>query len=159
MWDRVRGQAALPLRRGEPADPHHCPRENWGLPGGELLRALFPVRDRWDISGAGTHIFCTQHSVLFHLSSLLFFPSLCWSRSRLLLSPVIVKPDKVRISKVNTTMIEWSYPSSWSSPFSYFPLTFQIAQLKRQCKRCDDPCVATRATKVGGPCWYFNKKN
>lgn len=76
MWDRVRGQAALPLRRGEPADPHHCPRENWGLPGGELLHALFPVRDRWDISGAGTHIFCTQHSVpvfvLISLSSFAF---------------------------------------------------------------------------------------
>lgn len=53
-------------------------------------------------------------------------------------------------------MIEWSYPSSWSSPFSYFPLTFQIAQLKRQCKRCDNPCIDTRATKVRGPCWYFN---
>ncbi|KAM9356767.1 interleukin 12Ba precursor [Symphorus nematophorus] len=60
----------------------------------------------------------------------------------------IVKPDKVRISKVNTTIIEWSYPSSWSSPFSYFPLTFQIAQLKRRCKRCNNPCTDSKATKT-----------
>ncbi|XP_070693120.1 interleukin 12Ba precursor [Pempheris klunzingeri] len=60
----------------------------------------------------------------------------------------IVKPDKVRISKVNTSMVEWSYPSSWSSPFSYFPLTFQIAQLKGECKRCDNPCADSKAGKT-----------
>ncbi|KAM3611971.1 uncharacterized protein V6R79_000188 [Siganus canaliculatus] len=60
----------------------------------------------------------------------------------------IVKPDKVAISKVNNSMIEWSYPSSWSSPFSYFPLTFQIAQLKGRCKRCANPCSRSKATKV-----------
>nr|XP_046262825.1 interleukin 12Ba [Scatophagus argus]XP_046262826.1 interleukin 12Ba [Scatophagus argus] len=60
----------------------------------------------------------------------------------------IVKPDKVRISKVNTTMIEWSYPSSWSSPFSYFPLSFQIALLKGRCTRCDSPCTDSKSTKT-----------
>lgn len=60
----------------------------------------------------------------------------------------IVKPGKVRISKLNTTMIEWSYPSSWSSPFSYFPLSFQIAQLRGQCKRCNNPCTDSRSTKT-----------
>ncbi|XP_022607675.1 interleukin-12 subunit beta-like [Seriola dumerili] len=59
----------------------------------------------------------------------------------------IVKPDKVRISKLNRSMIEWSYPSSWSSPYSYFPLTFQIAQLKGGCKRCDNPCTDSKVTK------------
>ncbi|XP_051276894.1 interleukin 12Ba isoform X1 [Dicentrarchus labrax] len=64
----------------------------------------------------------------------------------------IVKPDKVRISKVNNTMIEWSYPSSWSSPFSYFPLIFQIAQLKGRCKRCENPCSnATKTLTVHSP--------
>ncbi|XP_072288455.1 interleukin 12Ba precursor [Eucyclogobius newberryi] len=43
----------------------------------------------------------------------------------------IVKPDKVQISKVNRTAIEWLYPRSWDSPNSYFPLTFQMGQLKR----------------------------
>ncbi|XP_038554508.1 interleukin 12Ba isoform X2 [Micropterus salmoides] len=60
----------------------------------------------------------------------------------------IVKPDKVMISTVNTTMIEWSYPRSWSSPFSYFPLTFQIAQLKKGCEKCDNPCTDSKATKI-----------
>ncbi|XP_042348802.1 interleukin 12Ba [Plectropomus leopardus] len=60
----------------------------------------------------------------------------------------ILKPDKVRIRKVNTTMIEWSYPSSWSSPYSYFPLTFQIAQFRRGCRRCDNPCTDLKATKT-----------
>ncbi|XP_067454907.1 interleukin 12Ba [Thunnus thynnus] len=60
----------------------------------------------------------------------------------------IVKPDKVRISKVNTTMIKWTYPSSWSSPYSYFPLTFQITQLRRGCRRCDNPCTDSKATKT-----------
>ncbi|XP_059202033.1 interleukin 12Ba [Centropristis striata] len=60
----------------------------------------------------------------------------------------IVKPDMVRISKINATMIEWSYPSSWSSPYSYFPLTFQIAQLRRGCRRCDNPCTDSNATKI-----------
>nr|XP_020450219.1 interleukin-12 subunit beta [Monopterus albus]XP_020450227.1 interleukin-12 subunit beta [Monopterus albus]XP_020450236.1 interleukin-12 subunit beta [Monopterus albus] len=60
----------------------------------------------------------------------------------------IVKPDKVTISKVNTTMIKWSYPSSWSSPYSYFPLTFQIAQLKRRCKKCGNLCPDSKATKI-----------
>ncbi|KAG7241811.1 hypothetical protein INR49_024781, partial [Caranx melampygus] len=59
----------------------------------------------------------------------------------------IVKPDKVRIRAGNASMIEWSYPSSWSSPYSYFPLTFQIAQLRRACKRCDNPCTDSEATK------------
>ncbi|XP_034545316.1 interleukin 12Ba [Notolabrus celidotus] len=60
----------------------------------------------------------------------------------------IVKPDKVQINKVNTTMIEWSYPSSWSSPFSYFPLTFQVAQFKRECKSCVNPCTDSQATRI-----------
>lgn len=60
-----------------------------------------------------------------------------------------VKPDKVTIRKVNATMVAWSYPSTWSSPFSHFPLTFQITQLKKTCKTCEEPCAHSRATKVG----------
>ncbi|XP_060904971.1 interleukin 12Ba isoform X2 [Labrus mixtus] len=60
----------------------------------------------------------------------------------------IVKPDKVHINKVNTTTIEWSYPSSWSIPFSYFPLTFQIALFKRDCEMCVNPCTDSKATKT-----------
>ncbi|CAN9514794.1 unnamed protein product [Ophioblennius macclurei] len=60
----------------------------------------------------------------------------------------IVKPDKVKIGKVNATVIEWSYPSSWSSPYSYFPLTFDIIQLRGGCKRCDDPCTQSKTLKT-----------
>lgn len=61
-----------------------------------------------------------------------------------------VKPDKVSVSQVNSTMIQWSYPPSWSSPSSYFPLRFQVAQLRRGCSGCDDPCADFRPAKVRG---------
>lgn len=144
--DLVRGGAALPLRWGERADPHHCLREDWLLPGGELLEALLPVRDRWGISAPNT-VFSFV-CLCFFLSSSLFS-----SHTWLLLSPSTVKPDTVPIRKVNSTTIVWSYPSSWSSPFSYFPLTFQIAQLNGRCKRCDNPCTDSKAKKVRGPGW------
>ncbi|KAK2903931.1 hypothetical protein Q8A73_010588 [Channa argus] len=60
----------------------------------------------------------------------------------------IVKPDKVRIGQVNATLIKWSYPSSWSSPYSYFPLTFQIALLRGRCRRCANPCRNSKVTKI-----------
>ncbi|CAL8306920.1 unnamed protein product [Arctogadus glacialis] len=47
----------------------------------------------------------------------------------------IVKPDKVKIEKVNATMAEWSYPESWSSPHSYFPLVSQVV-VRKNCKKC-----------------------
>ncbi|XP_055014827.1 interleukin 12Ba isoform X2 [Boleophthalmus pectinirostris] len=55
----------------------------------------------------------------------------------------IVKPGKVQISKVNKTAIEWTYPTSWDSPNSYFPLTFQIIQLKKE-----KPCNSVKAHRI-----------
>uniref|UniRef100_A0A673BS79 Interleukin-12 subunit beta n=2 Tax=Sphaeramia orbicularis TaxID=375764 RepID=A0A673BS79_9TELE len=60
----------------------------------------------------------------------------------------IVKPDKVRISEVNKSLIEWTYPSSWASPYSYFPLTFQIAQFRKECRNCANPCTELKPTKM-----------
>lgn len=60
----------------------------------------------------------------------------------------IVKPDSVQISKVNTTAIEWTYPSSWASPYTYFPLTFQIAKLRRGCENCGNPCNRLNSRKI-----------
>ncbi|XP_047209159.1 interleukin 12Ba [Girardinichthys multiradiatus] len=60
----------------------------------------------------------------------------------------IVKPDKVRIGKVNKTVVEWSYPSSWNRPSSYFPLTFQISQLRGRCRKCENPCTHLKASKT-----------
>uniref|UniRef100_A0A8C3AUP6 Interleukin-12 subunit beta n=1 Tax=Cyclopterus lumpus TaxID=8103 RepID=A0A8C3AUP6_CYCLU len=64
----------------------------------------------------------------------------------------IVKPDKVAITKVNTTMIEWTYPSSWSSPYSYFPLTFQIAQFRERCKKFHSTCQFKVKHRVKAVC-------
>lgn len=102
-------------------------------------------------------VYFSAHSTLVLFYLLIFPPiwSLFSTHFHLLLSPLTVKPDKVNISKVNTTVIEWTYPSSWSSPFSYFPLTFQIALFKRPCKRCDNPCTDSKATKVRGPKWLL----
>uniref|UniRef100_A0A3B4ZTZ5 Interleukin-12 subunit beta n=1 Tax=Stegastes partitus TaxID=144197 RepID=A0A3B4ZTZ5_9TELE len=66
----------------------------------------------------------------------------------------IVKPDKVRIGIINSTVIEWSYPSSWSSPYSYFPLTFQIAQLRGECRGCNNPCKRNVRTVDSDICQF-----
>uniref|UniRef100_A0A3P9IZX4 Interleukin-12 subunit beta n=1 Tax=Oryzias latipes TaxID=8090 RepID=A0A3P9IZX4_ORYLA len=76
------------------------------------------------------------------------------SYSKLFFMSEIVKPDKVRIDRVNTTVIEWSYPSSWSKPHSYFPLTFQIAQLKGGCRRCESLCTAVKPSKSTDGCQF-----
>uniref|UniRef100_A0A673VQB9 Interleukin-12 subunit beta n=1 Tax=Salmo trutta TaxID=8032 RepID=A0A673VQB9_SALTR len=57
----------------------------------------------------------------------------------------IVKPDKVSINKVNSSTIEWRYPVSWNSPTSYFPLSFQVKEIKGRERKngctCDSPCT------------------
>uniref|UniRef100_A0A8C5F8P8 Interleukin-12 subunit beta n=1 Tax=Gadus morhua TaxID=8049 RepID=A0A8C5F8P8_GADMO len=58
----------------------------------------------------------------------------------------IVKPDKVKIEKVNATMAEWSYPESWSSPHSYFPLVSQVV-VRKNCKKCGN-CTGRLNTTV-----------
>ncbi|KAF7653634.1 hypothetical protein LDENG_00080320 [Lucifuga dentata] len=73
------------------------------------------------------HFLVEKYSIYFYLSE-------------------IVKPDMVRISKVNKTMIEWSYPNSWSSPYSYFPLIFQIEQLR--CKKHENLNTECKAIKT-----------
>ncbi|XP_064875165.1 interleukin-12 subunit beta-like [Oncorhynchus nerka] len=62
----------------------------------------------------------------------------------------IVKPDKVSIKKVNSSTIEWSYPVSWNRPISYFPLSFQVKEIKGRERKngctCDSPCTKVRTT-------------
>ncbi|XP_046705987.1 interleukin 12Ba [Silurus meridionalis] len=58
----------------------------------------------------------------------------------------IVRPDMVHINKKNN-ILELNYPESWSTPFSYFPLTFQVKEIRCQKKRgCD--CSIRRSSKV-----------
>lgn len=104
----------------------------------------------------GVFIFSAQNTVFSFIHSSFFvfaFISLHLLLLLFLILPSKVKPDKVKIRKVNSSMIEWSYPSSWSSPFSYFPLTFQIAQFKGRYKGCHNPCTDSKATEVRGPYW------
>ncbi|KAL1262041.1 hypothetical protein QQF64_007306 [Cirrhinus molitorella] len=50
----------------------------------------------------------------------------------------IVRPDKVPISRFNKTSVEVRYPQTWSTPSSYFPLMFQVKEIRcRKCKKCD----------------------
>ncbi|KAM9795635.1 interleukin 12Ba precursor [Neosynchiropus ocellatus] len=51
----------------------------------------------------------------------------------------IVKPGKLGISKINETTISLSYPRSWNTPHSYFPLAFQIVQFRKTRTRCPKP--------------------
>lgn len=49
-----------------------------------------------------------------------------------------VKPDTVDISRINQTSVKLQYPHSWSTPSSYFPLIFQVKEIRCQNrKKCD----------------------
>ncbi|XP_063732654.1 interleukin 12Ba isoform X2 [Eleginops maclovinus] len=115
---------------------------------------------RWKCSSGQSNLICSvndtkeeilcldeQHCPFTEESQHIYITVYVWTElflleiySKLFFLSEIVKPDMVKISKVNNTTIQWSYPSSWNSPYSYFPLSFEIAQLKRGCKRCEDLC-------------------
>jgi len=49
-----------------------------------------------------------------------------------------VRPDVVAISRINKTSVEVGYPHSWNTPSSYFPLIFQVKEIRcRKGKKCD----------------------
>uniref|UniRef100_A0A4W5NMZ1 Interleukin-12 subunit beta n=1 Tax=Hucho hucho TaxID=62062 RepID=A0A4W5NMZ1_9TELE len=74
----------------------------------------------------------------------------------------IVKPDKVSIKEVNSSTIEWSYPVSWNSPISYFPLSFQVKEIKGRERKngCmwDSPRTKVRTTVYILSQWSVNAK-
>ncbi|XP_057205865.1 interleukin 12Ba [Triplophysa rosa] len=50
----------------------------------------------------------------------------------------IVRPDTVDISRINQTSVKLEYPHSWNTPSSYFPLIFQVKEIRcRKRKKCD----------------------
>uniref|UniRef100_A0A8C9S9A2 Interleukin-12 subunit beta n=1 Tax=Scleropages formosus TaxID=113540 RepID=A0A8C9S9A2_SCLFO len=61
----------------------------------------------------------------------------------------IVKPDKLEITKIDQSKIEWEYPRTWSVPDSYFPLTFEVKELphKKDCT-CESKCRRNKPVKV-----------
>ncbi|XP_061092225.1 interleukin 12Ba [Conger conger] len=48
----------------------------------------------------------------------------------------IVKPDRIPVTRLDTRSLEWGYPDTWSTPGSYFPLTFQVKEISRR-HNCD----------------------
>ncbi|TRY88790.1 hypothetical protein DNTS_015007, partial [Danionella cerebrum] len=59
----------------------------------------------------------------------------------------IVKPDVVAFKKINQTLVELGYPESWNTPFSYFPLIFQVKEIGcRKKKKCN--CSRSRLTEA-----------
>ncbi|XP_064181369.1 interleukin-12 subunit beta-like [Anguilla rostrata] len=59
----------------------------------------------------------------------------------------IVKPDRITVTKVDRNNFEWGYPDTWSTPDSYFPLTFQVKVIPWK-QRCDCECLARRSGKI-----------
>ncbi|XP_072573848.1 interleukin 12Ba precursor isoform X2 [Paramormyrops kingsleyae] len=57
----------------------------------------------------------------------------------------IVKPDRVRITRIDTRRIQLEYPDTWSIPHSYFPLAFQVMELPR---RGDCSCESQQTEKI-----------
>ncbi|XP_062332689.1 interleukin 12Ba isoform X2 [Osmerus eperlanus] len=66
----------------------------------------------------------------------------------------IVRPDKVSIRKVNQTTVEWSYPESWNTPYSFFPLTFQVRNIRKGL--CNDP--SNKPHPTDGNQWSIKRK-
>ena len=61
-----------------------------------------------------------------------------------------MKPDKVKIQKVNETMAEWRYPLTWSLPHSYYPLVSQVVD-RKDCRECGFPCTHLKSGQVVNP--------
>ncbi|XP_036404369.1 interleukin 12Ba [Megalops cyprinoides] len=61
----------------------------------------------------------------------------------------IVKPDKIKITKADKGTFEWGYPETWSSPNSYFPLTFQVKVIprKKNCE-CESGCQRNKRVEL-----------
>ncbi|KAI4880152.1 hypothetical protein NFI96_031173, partial [Prochilodus magdalenae] len=58
----------------------------------------------------------------------------------------IVRPDMVRVKRMNNTL-ELQYPDTWNIPFSYFPLTFQVKEI-RCGRKSDCDCSNRKSSKV-----------
>ncbi|KAM6953766.1 interleukin 12Ba precursor [Aplochiton taeniatus] len=60
----------------------------------------------------------------------------------------IVKPDQIQITKMSNTTLELNYPHTWSSPSSFFPLTFQVREIRIVCQHCVNVCADSKAKQV-----------
>ncbi|KAM9833509.1 interleukin 12Ba isoform X1 [Syngnathus typhle] len=153
IWDRRRvGKVAL-IRTGRGTDDECSPDasgQHWTCASTESH-----ISCSVDDSGDGISCVDKQYCPFAEEKKKIFF-TVYFSNKHFLLESYskqfyvseIVKPDKVTIRKVNQSMIELTYPGSWSSPHSFFPLTFQVLQSKHGCKNCENPCDASTGAKM-----------
>ncbi|XP_062855690.1 interleukin 12Ba [Trichomycterus rosablanca] len=94
------------------------------------------------------HEYCPYAEELDHINLTIYFRSNYVIEAYFLPFQIsdIVRPDMVRIRKKNNTL-ELQYPESWSTPFSYFPLTFQVKEIRCR-KKADCDCSNHRSLKV-----------
>ncbi|KAK7922576.1 hypothetical protein WMY93_009478 [Mugilogobius chulae] len=138
-WDPSRVGKVVFIKVWRPSDNHHdlhC--------SGDSSGQQWTCRSSWgniscSVDLGGNRVSCIDKQHCPYAEEVQFIRITVFVANRFLLENYskhfylseIVKPGKVQISKVNRTAIEWMYPSSWDSPHSYFPLTFQIAQFGR----------------------------
>ncbi|XP_066506028.1 interleukin 12Ba [Hoplias malabaricus] len=94
------------------------------------------------------HEYCPYSEELEHINLTIFFRSKYVVETyyqRFQISD-IVRPDLVQINEKNDSL-ELQYPDTWNLPFSYFPLTFQVKEIRCR-KKCDCNSSHHRSSKV-----------
>ncbi|CAL9707289.1 unnamed protein product [Knipowitschia caucasica] len=135
-WHPIRvGKVALiKVWRPSNSSDLHCTEDSSGHWSCRTSRSDFSCSV--DLSGHGFS--CTDHqhcpfaeeAHFIHITLYVVYDFHIENYSKNFYLSEIVKPDKVHIRKVKDNTVEWIYPSTWDNPYSYFPLTFQLAQLK-----------------------------
>ncbi|KAK3536119.1 hypothetical protein QTP70_029528, partial [Hemibagrus guttatus] len=92
------------------------------------------------------HAFCPYAEETDHINLTIYFRSNYVIETYYLHFRIsdIVRPDMVRFI-MKSNILELQYPESWSTPFSYFPLTFQVKEIRCQRKRICD-CLNQRSS-------------
>uniref|UniRef100_A0A3B4B8Q4 Interleukin-12 subunit beta n=1 Tax=Periophthalmus magnuspinnatus TaxID=409849 RepID=A0A3B4B8Q4_9GOBI len=142
-WDSLRvGKVAL-VRVGRHNDPNDL-RCSEDAEGKQWTCVSSTSNISCSVDPSGNSVSCiddqqcpyAEEVNVIRITVYLVYDSLLENYSKSFYLSEIVKPGNVRITKVNKKAIEWTYPESWASPNSYFPLTFEIAQLSKR-SSCD----------------------
>uniref|UniRef100_A0AAY4E9Y8 Interleukin-12 subunit beta n=1 Tax=Denticeps clupeoides TaxID=299321 RepID=A0AAY4E9Y8_9TELE len=89
------------------------------------------------VDASGHAIFCKDHGHCPYAEEAEHINLTLYVRSQFLLESYtrrfyigdIVKPDPVSIQRVDNRTLGWTYPHTWNTPSSYFPLTFQVKEV------------------------------
>uniref|UniRef100_A0AAY4E819 Interleukin-12 subunit beta n=1 Tax=Denticeps clupeoides TaxID=299321 RepID=A0AAY4E819_9TELE len=109
------------------------------------VRSLTGGNISCSVDASGHAIFCKDHGHCPYAEEAEHINLTLYVRSQFLLESYtrrfyigdIVKPDPVSIQRVDNRTLGWTYPHTWNTPSSYFPLTFQVKEVacttQRQC--------------------------